>query len=315
MVYAVGIDLGGTNIGAGVVDEEGRIIAKEEVPTGVGRPYEEIMKDMAGVARSVVGKAGLSMDDIGWIGVGAPGVADNDAGEVVFANNLFWHHVPVRRELRKYIDKPAYIENDANVAMLAEYACGVAKDVKNAILLTLGTGLGGGIIIDGKIYGGTHHVGAEIGHMCFDVDGIACNCGNVGCWERYASATALIRMGAEAATAHPESLLHEKTGGDSGKMTAKIVIDAAKDGDAVALEVFNRYIYYVAMGMVSLINTFDPEMFVIGGGVSKAGDFLLHALREKMQKHIFYKDQPYATIELSVMGNDAGIIGAAMLGR
>ena len=178
------------------------------------------------------------------------------------------------------------------------------------MFLTLGTGVGGGVVIDGKVYSGAHGVGSELGHMIVVIDGEECTCGNKGCWERYASATALIRMGTEAAKAHPESVLNE-----AKSISAKTVVDAAKAGDKAAMEVFDRYTYYLAVGIVNIINFIDPEIIAIGGGVSAAGEFLIQPVREKLAKLVFYKTMPYARVELATLGNDAGIIGAAMLGK
>jgi len=310
-----GIDLGGTNIGAGIVDEDGSILLKDEVPTGASRPYEYVIRDMAGLIENIIARGGYTISDIESIGIGSPGSMDRGEGKVVFANNLGWKHVPVRKELQKYIDLPVYLENDANVAGLAESVAGACKGAKNSVTITLGTGVGSGVIIDGKPYSGSHGVGAELGHIIVHTGGVQCNCGNRGCLERYASATALIREGRKVATENPDSLIGKSVEGDLDKITAKVVIDAAKAGDSAALEVFDTYIYYLTMGIVSVINMLDPSVIAIGGGVSRAGDFLLDALRKSVDEHIFYKDIPHADIYISELGNDAGIIGAAMLGR
>ncbi|MFU0800164.1 MAG: ROK family protein [Xylanivirga thermophila] len=315
MKLYVGVDLGGTNIGAGVVDENGRILHKDEIPTGVGRPYQEIIKDMGDLIKKVIKNAGYVVDDIVSIGIGSPGVADKEKAFIVYANNLYWKHIPVGEELRKYVNLPVYIDNDANVAGLAEAVCGACQGYRNSVTITLGTGVGSGIIIDGKPYSGSHGAGAELGHMIVSVDGIECTCGNKGCFERYTSATALIREGKEAAKTHPESLIAKTVKGDLDKINAKVVIDAAKAGDEEGLKIFRRYIHYLTMGIITIINIFDPDIIAIGGGVSRAGDFLLDALNKEVEEHIFYKDLPHAKLCISELGNDAGIIGAAMLGK
>lgn len=314
-MYYIGVDLGGTNIAAGVVDEKGTIITKDETPTLINRPYGEVLKSMADLILKVIKDASLTVDDIKSIGIGSPGVSDKNEGTVVFANNLNWHHVPVRKEIQKYIDLPVYIDNDATVAGLAEAVAGACKGYDSSVTITLGTGVGGGIVINGKPFSGSHGVGSEIGHMIVHVDGIECTCGNKGCLERYSSATALILEGKKAAKANPESLIYKKVDGDIEKITAKVVIDSAKEGDETAVKIFDNFIYYLAMGIVSVINAIDPAIIAIGGGVSKAGGFLLDALKKKVEDHIFYKDLPYAEICLAELGNDAGIIGAAMLGK
>ena len=312
MLY-VGIDLGGTNIAVGIVDENGTILHKDETPTLVGRPYQEILHDMGQLALKVIGDSGHTLDEVAGIGAGVPGVANED-GVVVFATNLFWHNVPMADELHKYLPgKPIFIDNDGNVAGLAEYFAGVSKGTKNSVFLTLGTGVGGGFVVDGKLVTGSHHVGAEIGHMVIAIDGEQCTCGNKGCWERYTSATALIARGKEAAQANPTCLIAQKCGGDLEKIDARIVIDSARELDPVAVKIFDDYAYYMAIGLVNIVNIFDPEVIALGGGVSRAGDFLLDAIRKKTDAMVMYKTMPYARIEIAQLGNDAGIIGAAML--
>ena len=201
----------------------------------------------------------------------------------------------------------------ATVAGLAESVAGVSAGIENSVFLTLGTGVGGGIVLGGKVYSGTNGVGSELGHMITVIDGELCTCGNRGCWERYASATALIRMGREAAEKHPESRIAASVNGRLDDITAKTVIDAAKAGDEAANEVFERYVYYLCAGLVNIINFIDPEVIVLGGGVSHAGQFLLDAVNRRLPSMVFYKTMPYARVALATLGNDAGIIGAAML--
>jgi len=313
MLY-IGVDLGGTNMAAGVVTREGKILHQDSAPTRVGLPSEEILKNMADLISKVLDGCGHTIDEIGAIGIGSPGSSDDSRGTVVFANNLYWHHVPVRAELQKYFDKPVFVDNDANVAGLAEMVAGAAKGCKNLVLLTLGTGVGSGIVVDGQVFGGTHHVGAELGHLCVQMDGEQCTCGNKGCLERYTSATALVREGRRVVVDYPDSIIATKAQGNLANVTAKIVIDAAREMDPMAVNIFDQYIRYLTMGIITIINAFDPEVIVLGGGVSRAGDFLLEPLRREVEAHIFYKDLPHATVELSTIGNDAGVIGAAILG-
>lgn len=314
MVY-VGIDLGGTSIKAGLVDESGKILAKASCPTLVERGAKPVVDDMAKLSLEVVEKGGYTLNDVKAIGIGLPGIQDPRTGIVPFCTNLYWHEVPVVEWMHETIDKPVFIDNDATVAGLAESVAGVSAGVKDSVFLTLGTGVGGGIVLNGKVYSGAHGVGSELGHMITVIDGELCTCGNRGCWERYASATAMIRMGREAAEKHPESLIYTSVSGNLSEITAKVVTDAAKAGDPVACEVFDRYVYHLCVGIVNIINFLDPEMIVLGGGVSHAGAFLLDAVRAKLPSMVFYKTMPYARIELATLGNDAGIIGAAMLGK
>ncbi len=314
-LFYIGADIGGTKIAVGLVDENGKILIQNDVPTGVGRHYSEIIKDMALLIQKVVRESELDLEDIKAIGVGSPGAVSNSTGMVIFANNLYWHNVPLRQELQKYIDKPVYIENDANVAAFAEAMCGACQGVDASVTMTLGTGLGAGIVINGKPYPGSHGVGAELGHIVIEPDGLECTCGNRGCLERYTSATALIREGKEVVLNSPDSLIFQFAHGDPERITAKIVIDAAKEGDSSANTIMNRYVHYLALGIVNVINFIDPDIIAIGGGVSKAGDFLLDALKKEVGKKVLYKAVPYAKICLARMGNEAGIVGAAMLGK
>lgn len=314
MVY-IGLDVGGTTFKAGVVTEDGRILHKDAMPTGIERPYQEIIADMAALCKKVAADAGFSMDEVKAIGVGVPGLFDNRTGRIPFCTNLGWHDIPFVEEMKKHLSTPVIGDNDATVAGLAESIAGVSAGIRDCVFLTLGTGVGGGIIIDGKPYSGAHGCGSEIGHMMIKMDGELCTCGNYGCFERYASATAIIREARKAIAQHPESSMLAACGGDLEKLNAKIVIDAAKAGDETAKTVFDGYVQGLAVGIINIINMLDPEVIVLGGGVSAAGEFLLDAVREAVKPMVFFKTMPYARIELAQLGNDAGIIGAAMLGR
>ena len=314
MVYA-GIDVGGTGIQVGVVDETGHIIAKSSMVTEVGAPYQEQIAGMARCVQEAMDKAGLPMSELKSVGAGVPGLADQKTGMVAYCPNIHWTDVPFREEFQKHIDKPVFIDNDATVAGLAESVAGVSAGSDSSVFLTLGTGVGGGIVINGKVWNGAHGVGSEIGHMILEADGEPCNCGNNGCLERYCSATAIIRMAREQMDNHPDSLILSMAEGDKAKINAKIVFDAAREGDPTAVKVFRRYIRYLGQAIASIVNFLDPEVVVLGGGVSKAGAFLLDAVRQEVPKYVLYKTMPIARIELARLGPDAGIIGAAMLGH
>ena len=314
-MYYIGVDLGGTNIAVGVVDENGKIIAKDSVPTKKEREYPEIVKDMAMLSLKVVKDAGLELKDIKSIGIGSPGTPDEKNGVLVYANNLRFYNVPLRAEMQKYIDKPVYIGNDANVAALAESVAGAAKGVQHSVTVTLGTGVGGGVVINGKVYSGFNFAAAELGHMTIMMDGEQCTCGNKGCWEAYASASALIRQTQEAAKEHPESLVYKLVDGDLTKIDAKTAFDAAKQGDKVGQELVDQYIKYIAVGLGNIVNIFMPEVIVIGGGVCKEGEYLLAPLRKRVRELAYTREIPLPEIKVAQMGNDAGIVGAAMLGK
>ncbi|MBQ8395880.1 MAG: ROK family protein, partial [Oscillospiraceae bacterium] len=257
MKYYIGIDLGGTNIVAGVVNEKYEIIAKAKTPTNRPRPVEDICADMARVALEAVALAGLTIDDIQSVGVGSPGTVNSDTGVIEYANNLDFNDAPVASLIRKVIDKPVYCENDANAAAYGEFVAGSAKGANNAVCITLGTGVGGGIIIDGKIYSGFNFAGAELGHMVVEVDGPKCTCGRHGCFEVYSSATGLIRMTKEAMDANPDSKMHEMMG---DHVSGRLAFNAMRAGDDAAKGVVDKYIKYLAAGIANTINIFQPEI-------------------------------------------------------
>ena len=214
---------------------------------------------------------------------------------------------------RKYLDIPVLIDNDANVAALAESVAGVSAGTTSSVFITIGTGIGSGIILNGKIWKGAHGIGGELGHVIFQAGGVPCSCGNKGCLERYCSATALIRMGREAVSSNPNSLILEKVAGDTSKIEARTVIDCAREGDALAKEIYALFISYLSQAIASVVNLLDPEVIVIGGGVSKAGVFLLDPIREEYPRYVVFRDQLMPEIKLATLGSKAGIIGAAML--
>ena len=314
MIY-IGIDVGGMSIKAGAVDENGVILCKDTCPTGVERGYEAVIRDIAQLGIAVAEKSGHTMADVKAIGIGIPGIMDQRTGIVPFCTNLAWHDVPIIAEMKKYTDVPVFVDNDATVAGLAESVAGVSAGCKDSVFITLGTGVGGGVVMNGRVFSGAHGVATEIGHMTVVDGGEPCTCGKRGCWERYASATALIREGRRLCEAKPDCALAKAVNGDVAQVTAKHVIDLAKAGDPDCEKLFDNYVHYLVIGLSNMINLYDPEMFVLGGGVSHAGSFLLDAVREKLPKYVFFKTMPYARIELAKLTNDAGIIGAAMLGR
>ena len=309
----VGIDVGGTGIKVGIVNEQIKIIQEGSIPTVTDIPFEEQVKRIADCVLSTVGKAGLSADDIESVGVGIPGIASSETGEIIKCTNMGWNHVPFREVFRRYLDKPVYIDNDANVAALAESMAGISAGTSSSVFITIGTGIGSGIIINGQIWKGAHGIGGELGHTILDLDGVPCTCGNHGCLERYCSATALIRMAREAVAEHPESQILSIAGGDPSRIEAKTVFDARKENDATAIEVYQRYISCLAQAVASVINLLDPEVIVLGGGVSKAGKDLLDPLVKEFPQYVLFNDQPLPPVRLAVLGSEAGMIGASML--
>lgn len=315
MKYYIGIDLGGTNIKAGVVNENYEIIAKASVKTNCPREAEAICDDMAKVSLTALKNAGIDVNSVEWIGIGTPGIADNVNGTIPYSNNLGFHDVPVRKYINKHINKPVYVANDANAAAYGEFVAGSAKGSKNAVCITLGTGVGAGVIVNGKILTGSNLAAAEIGHMVIEVDGPQCTCGRKGCFEVFSSATGLIRMTKEAAEKDKSSVLYRYFTED-GKYSARHAFNAMREGDKAGTDVVNKYCKYLAAGITNTINIFQPDVLCIGGGVCNEGDPLLLPVKEIVEKEVYTRMIARNTkIVLATLGNDAGIIGAAFLGN
>lgn len=315
-MYYLGIDLGGTNIVAGVVNKDYKIIAKAECKTAVPRPQIDVCKSMADMAKKAVEKAKLTMDDIASIGIGVPGAVNPKTGIVEYSANLFFHHWEIVKMMQELLQKSVSIENDANAAAYGEFLAGAAKGTTNAIAITLGTGVGAGIIIDKKIYSGSNYAGAEMGHMVIVHEGRECACGRKGCWETYSSATGLINSTKEAIlTENPDfSYMLKMVKGDLNKVSGLTAFNALRAGDAVGAEVVDSYISYLACGVVNAINIFQPEILCIGGGISREGETLLGPLRTLVEQERYTKHNDIQTkIVAAQLGNDAGIIGAAFL--
>ena len=313
MLY-LGIDLGGTNISTGIVDENGNILVKASTPTIKGRDAEDILDDMAELSKKLMNELNVTEKDIEAIGVGLPGMIDKKKGISIYANNLKFNITNIVEEMQKRIDLPCYIENDANCAAIGENVCGVAYGNENLIYITIGTGLGAGIIINGKVFDGSFGGGGEAGHMVIVAEGEECTCGRKGCWEAYASASALRREGRIAAAKYPNSKIYDLVDGNIKLIDAKTVFDAADLGDEVAIEIIDMYIKYLAVGLVNLVNIFQPEAIIIGGGVCAQGDKLINPLKEILSKRV-YGGQLKTKLCIATLGNDAGIVGAAMLGK
>ncbi len=314
-MYKLGIDLGGTNIVAGVVDENYKIIATAKRKTDCPRPAEEIADDMAVVALEAVANAGLKVTDIESAGVGSPGAIDSKSGIVVYSNNIDFFNVPLADMLKQRTGIDFFIENDANAAAYGEFLAGAGKGTKDFVMITLGTGVGGGVIIDGKIYSGSNGAGAELGHTVIQMDGEKCSCGRFGCWEAYASATALIRQTKQAMVRYPKTLMWDMVRGDINAVTGITAFDAMRRGDEVGKQVVDKYLYYLSVGIANNINIFQPEILCIGGGISKEGDNLTVPVNAYVEGENYARNlEKKALIKTAILGNDAGIIGAAYLG-
>ena len=312
-MYSIGIDLGGTNIAVGVVDENMKIIGRGKVKTRCPRPAAEIFDDIALAVEMAIKDAGISKYDVVSVGVGTPGSVNKSNGYIEFSNNLAFNQVPAKEMLEERIGKPIYLDNDANCAALGEAIAGVGNGVQNFVAITLGTGVGSGIIINGKIVGGVNYCAGEMGHMVISVDGKPCNCGRKGCWEQYSSATALIAQTKEAMKNNPDSAMWQLTGGIDN-VSGRTAFDAMRQGDEAAAAVVDRYIYYLSVGIGNVINALQPEIICIGGGVSHEGDYLLKPLVKYVEEQRY---SIYATNQTKIvaaqLGNDAGIFGAALL--
>lgn len=315
-MYKLGIDLGGTNIVAGVVDKKYKIVAKASCKTAVPRPESEICDSMAEVAKKAVEKAKLTMDGIESVGIGVPGAVNPKTGVIEYSANLFFHNWEVVEMMEERLGKKVHIENDANAAALGEYLAGSAKGARNAVAITLGTGVGGGIIIDGKIYSGSNFAGAELGHMVIVKDGKECACGRRGCWETYASATGLINLTKQKILSEKLefSYMLKLCDGDINKVNGRTAFDAMRDGDPTAKSVVEEYISYLSCGLVNIINIFQPDVLCIGGGISNEGENLLGPVRSYVERERYTKHNDKQTVICKcTLGNDAGIIGAAYL--
>lgn len=313
-MYYIGVDIGGTNLVSCVVDDNYNILSKVKIKTSSPRAYDDILKDLLHIINKSIETACIPLSQIAYIGIGSPGTINSESKVIEYSNNLQFYNAPLGIDIEKNIGKTVYMDNDANVAAYGEYICGAAKGTKNAVIITLGTGVGSGIIIDGKIYSGSNFAGGEIGHTVICVDGYQCNCGRKGCFETYSSAGGLIRMTKEAMEKYPHSVLH-KIAENDGKISARTAFKGVGIGDTAACETVERYIKHLACGVINVINIFQPEILCIGGGICNEGDNLLIPLRNKVNEENYYKNNKKTRIEVCTLNNDAGIIGAAMLGK
>ena len=320
-MYYLGIDLGGTNIAAGVVNDKYEIVKKKSTPTLPNRDGKLIIKDMAELCRSLVAECGLTIDDIEYAGIATPGTANSETGVVEYANNLPFKKFPIADLLKEYLGvKKVFIENDANAAAKAEAIAGAAKGAKYSVMITLGTGLGGGIVLNGQVYSGFNFAGAELGHIVIQKDGKQCTCGRRGCWETYSSATGLANMTREhlikARQEGRKTIIEDMIGGNLDNCNARVSFAAMKHGDEVGKEIVDEYISYLASGIATIINIFQPNVLSIGGGVCGEKDYLLKPLYELVFQQTYTKTgvTPQTELKIAELGNDAGIVGAAVLG-
>lgn len=319
-MYTIGIDLGGTNIAVGLCDESFKIIDKGSVPTLAKRDSELIVKDMAELSLKIIERNSLTPSDIAYVGIAAPGSINANTGVVEYSNNIQMKNFPLVEIFKKYFPaEKVYIANDANAAALGEALAGAAKGAPTSVMITLGTGVGGGIVIDGRIFaGGVNCAGAELGHTVIEAGGRQCSCGRRGCWEAYSSASALLSMTREKM--HELSLkgIHSQLFDEEkkdGKVSARTAFNAMRKGDIYAKQIVEKYIEYLAIGITNMINVFQPHVLIIGGGVCNEKEYLTVPLNKIISREQYTRDNPNKTkVVTATLGNDAGIIGAAGLG-
>lgn len=310
-MYTIGIDIGGMSIKTGLV-KDGKIIEQNRIKTA--KTVNECIDGMVGQIKEILSNNNVSIADIKGIGIGCPGAVSSDIGMVEFLPNLGWNKVPLADEIKKHFAVEVVLSNDANVAALAETIYGCAKDYKTSVMFTLGTGVGGGIVINNKLFEGGWSRGAELGHTTLFLDGERCSCGRIGCIECYTSATALMKQTREAMLADKTSLMWEYVGGDIEKVDGRTAFECEKKGDLAAKVVVDTYVQYLGESILNMLNIFRPEAFILGGGVSAQGKNLTDRLEAYCEKFDYgYKNSPRTKILTATLGNDAGIIGAAAL--
>ncbi|MFI3141521.1 MAG: ROK family protein [Clostridia bacterium] len=315
-MYRIGVDLGGTNIATGVIDSENKIIGLGKLKTNSPRPAREIFDDIIKTVYMAIEDAGITIEEVESIGMGTPGSVDKKRGMVLYSNNIRFKDVEAVKMLKEeFANIEVRIENDANCAALAEAIVGCGKGKSSLIAVTLGTGVGGGIVLDQKLVTGFNDIGAELGHTSINFEGTMCNCGRRGCWEAYASASALIAQTKEAMLENKDSKMWELCGGDIEKTNGRTSFDAMRLGDEAGKKVVDTYIGYIAVGCVNIINTFQPEVICLGGGICNEGETLLAPLRELAHASSYGNEAsvPKTEFHRAILGNDAGIIGAALI--
>lgn len=309
----VGVDLGGTAVKIGIVREDGHLVHKISIPTNSSRGALAVIDSIGAAVKKMLADVGIDSKQIAGLGMGSPGYVDSKEGVVVYNNNLGWRNIPVVQELRKYVDVPVFINNDANAAAIGESAFGAAHSYANSVFVTLGTGVGGGVIVNNKIFEGYKSTGTELGHMKIGDKGNKCTCGRTDCWETYSSATALTRETIKKMNECPGSSMWDFAG-ELEAVDGRTSFECAKTGDKAAKEVVDEYILYLADGILNVSNIFGPQAVLIGGGICAQGDFLIKPLQEFMAKNKYGGAlTPDIVVERATLGNNAGIFGGAAL--
>jgi len=309
----VGIDLGGTTIKIGLISGEGELLIQNEIPTRTEEGYQIIIEDIVLHSKQMVSKAGFEWEIVNGMGIGIPGLLDIENGIVRMAPNISWNNVPIKQILEEKLQIPVQIENDGNIAAIGEAWMGAGKGYKHVVMATIGTGIGAGILIDGKILHGKNGMAAELGHIPISNHGIQCGCGNIGCLETVSSATGMIRMAKEVVNQGKDSILTKEYKNQLNQLTAKSIFDAAKDHDREAMGIVQVAAHLLGKALATVANLFDPELIIIGGGVSKAGEILFLPIRDAFQEHGLKDIVTNVEVVPATLGNTAGIIGAAAL--
>lgn len=314
MKFYIGVELGVKQIVAGVTDKNGKLLRKATCPTNLSSSYDVLFNDIAQLIHNVLDEEGIDIRSVKYIGVGFPGIPDKEKGTIIRNYTMNQIHLPVREELQKHFNMPIYVDNDANCVALAESVVGAAEDIDFSVLVRIGNGIGGGIIINNLIYSGFNFAGAELGHMCIAMGGIECSCGRKGCWEAYASATALLNQITVAAKKHPESLINTLALKDEAGINIFTVFEAAKQGDTTAMEVVDTYLHYLGEGLVNIVNMLMPNAIIIAGEISRLGESLLKPLKAIVWKDIYTQDVEKPEFKIAQLGSAGVVVGAAMLG-
>ena len=315
MAY-LGIDIGGTKIAAGIVSEDYRLLKRKSIPTDVKGGPEKIAQDIRTLLNELMEEGGLAFDDLPYIGIGCPGTIDHKQGVVKYANNLDFMDVPLGAMLQAKLPVPVYLENDANCAGLGEYYSLENRDsVENFFMLTLGTGIGSALVLNGKLFRGFNGAAPEIGHCVIRMDGIPCLCGNRGCWEMYCSGHALTDKTRETARQNPKSRLWELAAGEIGRMDGRTAFQAYRLGDEAGTAIVEEYLRCIKVGVANIINSYQPQVLTLGGGIGECEEAILRAAEEAVLEGSYCKTLEHTSVCRAKLGGDAGIYGAACLMR
>ncbi len=312
-MYNIGVDLGGTNIVVGLINNNYEIVAKLSTDTRRERTSSEIIKDIATLCLKLIEDNKIDMSNISSIGIGSPGTCDPIKKIIMKSANINFENVHIEKEIHKYIDLPVYLENDANCAAYGEFKVGAGRGSKSTVVITLGTGVGGGVITNGNLLTGSHFMGGELGHMVIKTNGRQCACGRKGCLEAYCSAKSLVEIAEKVAIENKDCILNELTKNDLATSSAKKVFEAYDLGDKYIKKVIDEYHLNLSEGLINFINIFDPEIIVLGGGVSGRGDKLINSIRKEVENGMYAGAKLKCELKISELGNDAGLIGAGIL--